>query len=319
MPLTSNRICLLLFKTLRLPSNQNLQYLSPSARISADDLSRLFDIVELCSVNPDTLVEGNNAASPTSPAAPSTWTISEHEGRWAPGSSAGGSRRYRSALVTVNGGFKLLLHQIETNDLTMTSLLFHFSTQESFWKNPQFELSLTEQDKSDDEDEDEDDEDDGGDDEDGVDSGAGADAPSKEEKKRAEKKEKRSKQCTVLVELLQKNRRQKGKVHFLYIAFHVYKVALPLLHLSASAITTNSHDCFFCLLSLQISPEVTIPDKIDFQLKSFHPFNKICIRFGHFCITGLRVFPQLQGVCLTRNFFMKTGPVGRSGKYKAQR
>lgn len=186
--------------------------------ISADDLSRLFDIVELCSVNPDTLVEGNNPASPTSPASPSTWTISEHEGRWAPGSSAGGSRRYRK----------------------------------SFWKNPQFELSLTEQDKSDDEDDD--DEDDGGDDEDDVDSNGGTGAPSEEEKKRAEKKEKRSNQCTVLVELLQKNRRQKGKVHFLYIAFHIYKIS-----------------------------------------------------------------PELQGMCLTRNFFMKTAPVGRSGKYKAQR
>lgn len=98
-------------------------------------------------------------------------------------------------------------------------MVFHCPTQESFWKNPQFELSLTEQDNGDDEDDEDDDEDDG---EDDVDNGG--DGPSEEEKKRAEKKEKRSKQCTVLVELLQKNRRQKGKVHFLHIAFHVYKV-----------------------------------------------------------------------------------------------
>lgn len=108
----------------------------------------------------------------------------------------------------------------------MTCVCFHCPTQESFWKNPQFELSLTEQDNEDDEDDDDDD-----DGEDGVDDG---DAPSDEEKKRAEKKEKRSKQCTVLVELLQKNRRQKGKVHFLYIAFHVYKVAPLLLCCSAA-------------------------------------------------------------------------------------
>lgn len=49
------------------------------------------------------------------------------------------------------------------------------------------------------------------------------------EEKGAEKRKQKSKRCTVLVELLQKNRRQKDKVHFLYIAFHVYKVAAPPL------------------------------------------------------------------------------------------
>lgn len=114
--------------------------------------------------------------------------------------------------------------------------------EESFWKNPQFQLSLTEQDQSDDEDEDED-EDDG---EDDVDDGR--DTPKEEEKKRAEKKEKRSKQCTVLVELLQKNRRQKGKVHFLYIAFHVYKVPPPPPPLRFSHQRRESHlSSVFCL------------------------------------------------------------------------
>lgn len=93
LPLKCNRTYLL-FST----SNKTL---SLPARMSADDLSKLFDIVELCSVNPDTLVEGNHLASPTSPASASTWTISEHEGRWVPGSSAGGSRRYRSACSNV--------------------------------------------------------------------------------------------------------------------------------------------------------------------------------------------------------------------------
>ncbi|KAM6987956.1 LOW QUALITY PROTEIN: calpain-12 [Tautogolabrus adspersus] len=174
----------------------------------SEDFSSLFDIVELCSVNPDTLVEGNTPTSPSSPGSPSTWTISEHEGFWLPGSSAGGSRRYRK----------------------------------SFWKNPQFELVLTEKDQDEEEDEDDDDEDE--DDEEEM---------TPEEKKRAEKKKTKAKQCTVLVELLQKNRRRKDKVHFLYVAFHIFKVT------------------------------------------------------------------KLQGVCLNSNFFTKNSPVGRSGKYQAQR
>ncbi|XP_033488141.1 calpain-12 [Epinephelus lanceolatus] len=177
--------------------------------ISAEDFSSLFDIVELCSVNPDTLVEGNAPDSTSSPA--SAWTISEHEGFWVSGSSAGGSRRYTR----------------------------------SFWKNPQFQLILTEQDQA--EAEDEDDEEDDEDDEDNE-------VMTPEEKKRAEKQKQKAKQCTVLVELQQKNRRKKDKVHFLYIAFHIYKVP-----------------------------------------------------------------PELQGVCLSRSFFMRNRPVGRSGKYQAQR
>uniref|UniRef100_A0A3B4ZSY0 Calpain-9-like n=1 Tax=Stegastes partitus TaxID=144197 RepID=A0A3B4ZSY0_9TELE len=167
-------------------------------RISADDFSSLFDIVELCSVNPDTHEEGN---TPTA-----TWNISEHEGSWVSGSSAGGSRRYRK----------------------------------SFWTNPQFELVLKEvdQDKEEDDDDDEEEEED---DEEEL---------TPEEKKRAEKQKTKAKQCTVVVEVLQKNRRQRDKIHFLYIGFHVYK---------------------------------------------------------------------LEGVCLDRSFFVKNRPVGRSGKYKAQR
>ncbi len=46
-------------------------------------------------------------------------------------------------------------------------------------------------------------------------------APVSKTEKQGEKKKKK---CTVLVELLQKYRRQKDKVNFLYIAFHIYKV-----------------------------------------------------------------------------------------------
>ncbi|XP_060929695.1 calpain-12 [Limanda limanda] len=177
--------------------------------ISAEDFCRLFNIVELCSLNPDSLDMANAPVSPSPPASQASWTISEHEGFWVPGSSAGGSRRY---------------HQ-------------------TFWKNPQFQLILREQDQPEEEEEEEDEDDE--DDEVEV---------TPEEKKRAEKQKQKAKQCTVLVELLQKNRRQRDKVHFLYVAFHIYKV----------------------------------PD-------------------------------ELQDVCLGRDFFLKNRPVGRSGKYQAQR
>ncbi|AWO98952.1 putative calpain-1 catalytic subunit-like [Scophthalmus maximus] len=177
--------------------------------ISAEDFSSLFNIVELCSVSPDSLDEGRPPAPSSTPALQSTWTISEHEGSWVPGSSAGGSRRYNK----------------------------------TFWKNPQFQLILREQDLTEEEDEDEDDDDE----DDEVEM-------TPEEKKRAEKQKQKAKQCTVLVELLQKNRRQRDKVHFLFVAFHVYKVP-----------------------------------------------------------------PELEGMCLGRDFFMANTPVGRSGKYTTQR
>lgn len=88
----------------------------------------------------------------------------------------------------------------------------------SFWKNPQFQLLLRERDQPDDGDED-DEEDEEADGDDSVEETA--------EEEMAEKRKQKSKRCTVLVELLQKNRRQRDKVHFLYIAFHVYKVAAP--------------------------------------------------------------------------------------------
>ncbi|XP_029964317.1 calpain-12 [Salarias fasciatus] len=147
--------------------------------ISAEDFSNLFHIVELCSLKPDSLEDGNT------PSAQAAWTISEHEGSWIPGSSAGGSRRYRK----------------------------------TFWQNPQFELTLREQDDPEQEEEEEDEEDEDGEEDEEM---------TAEEKKREEKQKQKGKKCTVLVELLQKNRRQRDKIHFLYIAFHVYKVESEL-------------------------------------------------------------------------------------------
>lgn len=150
--------------------------------ISADDFGRMFNVVELCSVSPDSLEEGDTSTDQ------STWTVSEHKGSWVPGSSAGGSRRYNK----------------------------------SFWKNPQFQLVLREQDQEDDEDDDDEEDDE----EDEIDEGE--EVPSPELKNKAEKPKQKANKCTVLVELLQKNRRQNDKIHFLYIAFHVYKVRAKL-------------------------------------------------------------------------------------------
>ncbi|XP_016431395.1 calpain-1 catalytic subunit-like [Sinocyclocheilus rhinocerous] len=145
--------------------------------IGIEDFSRLFNTVEMCSVNPDSM--SGEASDDT--ATPS-WTLSSHQGTWVPMCSAGGSRRY----------------------------------PRSFWKNPQFQVILSEKDVDDyDYGEDEEGEEgDGEDDEEGV-----VVAPMSKTEKQGEKKK-----CTVLVELLQKYRRQKDKVHFLYIAFHIYKV-----------------------------------------------------------------------------------------------
>uniref|UniRef100_A0A3B3USL6 Calpain 12 n=1 Tax=Poecilia latipinna TaxID=48699 RepID=A0A3B3USL6_9TELE len=144
--------------------------------ISARDFSTMFNIVELCSVSPDSLEDGDASTGQ------STWTISEHKGSWLPGSSAGGSRKYNK----------------------------------SFWKNPQFELVLREQDQEDDDEEEEEDDND----EDEVDKGDEV----LKEKNKTETQKQKAKHCTVLVELLQKNRRQNDKINFLHIAFHVYKV-----------------------------------------------------------------------------------------------
>ncbi|XP_061639271.1 calpain-12 [Phyllopteryx taeniolatus] len=176
--------------------------------ISADDFCKKFDFVELCSINPDNLLEGKTL-EPFSSSASSKWTINEHDGVWLKGSSAGGSRKYNR----------------------------------TFWKNPQYELVLTEQDQPNEEDEE--DEEDGDEEEEGG-------APN--DSRKTEKEKIKAKKCTVLVEILQKDRRRKDKVHYIYMGFHIYKVP-----------------------------------------------------------------SELQGTCLDRNFFMKNRPVGRSGKYKAQR
>uniref|UniRef100_A0A8C7R4L1 Calpain 12 n=1 Tax=Oncorhynchus mykiss TaxID=8022 RepID=A0A8C7R4L1_ONCMY len=107
--------------------------------MNVEDFNRLFDTVELCSVNPEPIVDGD---TPDSPAAPtSAWTLSSHKGSWVSGSTAGGSRSYRRECVS------------------------------SFTK-------MTPEEKM----------------------------------------------CTVLVELLQKDRRKRNKINFLHIAFHIYRL-----------------------------------------------------------------------------------------------
>uniref|UniRef100_A0A8C6LFX5 Calpain 12 n=1 Tax=Nothobranchius furzeri TaxID=105023 RepID=A0A8C6LFX5_NOTFU len=163
--------------------------------ISIDDFSKTFNMVELCSMSPDSLEEDTAAGQ-------STWTVSEHKGTWVSGSTAGGSRK----------------------------------NNKSFWKNPQFHLVLQEQDQDEEEEEEEEDNDQQ-DDDDKLDDGD--QMMTAEEKKKAQKQKQKAKHCTVLVELLQKNRRQKDKTNFLYVAFHVYKVGMQGTCLDRNFFMTN--------------------------------------------------------------------------------
>uniref|UniRef100_A0A3B4CPE6 Calpain 12 n=1 Tax=Pygocentrus nattereri TaxID=42514 RepID=A0A3B4CPE6_PYGNA len=115
--------------------------------IGMEDFCRMFDTVELCSVNPD-----SDAGEDGDAAGASDWSLTSHKGSWVPMCSAGGSRKY----------------------------------PRTFWKNPQFHLVLSQQD--------------------------------------VEDHKEKMKKCTMLVELLQKDRRQKDKINFFYIAFHIFKL-----------------------------------------------------------------------------------------------
>ncbi|CAL8353620.1 unnamed protein product [Lota lota] len=126
--------------------------------ISTEDFSKLFDTVELCSVNPERLDEVVPEGDP------SIWSITEHQGSWRPGSTAGGSNSY----------------------------------PRSFWKNPQFNLVLSEHDHQ-------------------------------EEAGPLTLEARKQKKCTVLVELLQKYRRKTNSVDFLHIAYHIYRVPPELV------------------------------------------------------------------------------------------
>ncbi|XP_030073752.1 calpain-2 catalytic subunit isoform X2 [Microcaecilia unicolor] len=107
--------------------------------ISCDEFSKFFTVIEVCSLNPDSLDDDN-----------SSWGITSHEGSWIAGYNAGGGKNMKT-----------------------------------FFTNPQFQLRLQEED---------------------------------------DKYEDGEISCTVVVELLQKNRRKHGVVDFLYIAFQIYRV-----------------------------------------------------------------------------------------------
>ncbi|GAA6072681.1 calpain-12 isoform X1, partial [Tachysurus ichikawai] len=141
--------------------------------IGVQDFCKLFDTVELCSVNPDSDAgeEGSD----------SSWSLTSHKGSWVPMCSAGGSRK----------------------------------NPKTFCKNPQFHLILSQQDAEDVEiDEDELD---AGDDDGNISTAAPP-------KSSLDKQKEKMKKCTVLIELLQKHRRLKDKVNFLYIGYHIYKL-----------------------------------------------------------------------------------------------
>ncbi|KPP72414.1 calpain-like [Scleropages formosus] len=149
--------------------------------ISTEDFSTLFHTVELCSVNPDSLAVDEEGQY----SSPSSWTITSYQGAWVPGCSAGGSSKY----------------------------------ERSFWKNPQFRLTISELDDYEDEDEYSADEEDGK-----TDALTLAPTTKPKDKATAKPKEKVMK-CTMVAEVLQKYRRQKDKTNFLQIAFHIYMLA----------------------------------------------------------------------------------------------
>ncbi|XP_018603835.2 calpain-12 [Scleropages formosus] len=148
--------------------------------ISTEDFSTLFHTVELCSVNPDSLAVDEEGQY----SSPSSWTITSYQGAWVPGCSAGGSSKY----------------------------------ERSFWKNPQFRLTISELDDYEDEDEYSADEEDGK-----TDALTLAPTTKLKDKATAKPKEKVMK-CTMVAEVLQKYRRQKDKTNFLQIAFHIYMI-----------------------------------------------------------------------------------------------
>ncbi|XP_023669417.1 calpain-12 [Paramormyrops kingsleyae] len=85
----------------------------------------------------------------------------------------------------------------------------------SFWRNPQFRLVLSELDDYEDEDE-------------SPVNGGGGDTDAKGGVKptgqETPKPKEKTMKCTMVAEVLQKNRRQKDKINFLQVAFHVYQV-----------------------------------------------------------------------------------------------
>lgn len=149
-------------------------------------------------MDPDPIVDEDTPTDPDSPPAPiSAWTLSSHKGSWVSGSTAGGSCTYPRECVCVCFQKQNVCNFIY---LSFTTSLFTnpSSIVGSFWKNPQFQLTLAEHDDD--------------------------NAMTPEEKKVAGNQKEKAKQCTVLVELLQKNRRKKDKISFLHIAFHIYRV-----------------------------------------------------------------------------------------------
>ncbi|XP_062861104.1 calpain-12 [Trichomycterus rosablanca] len=147
--------------------------------IGVEDFCKLYDTVELCSVDPE-----SDAGEEVDSSATASWSLTSHKGSWVPGCSAGGSRK----------------------------------NPRTFWKNPQFQLMLSQQDAEDVEVDDEDVDAENDDDDISI--------PALP-KSATDKLKEKMKKCTVLLELLQKDRRQKDKVNFLYIGFHIYKLQVP--------------------------------------------------------------------------------------------
>ncbi|XP_031434297.1 calpain-12 [Clupea harengus] len=69
--------------------------------IAVEAFSSLFDLMELCSLSPDSLNDSSSNGAPS-------WSLTSYDGSWVPGCSAGGSRRYRRSFWK-NPQFQLAL------------------------------------------------------------------------------------------------------------------------------------------------------------------------------------------------------------------
>ncbi|XP_072551029.1 calpain-12 [Salminus brasiliensis] len=226
--------------------------------IGVEDFCKLYDTVELCSVNPD-----SDAGEDSDAASVSDWSLTSHKGSWVPMCSAGGSRKY----------------------------------PRTFWKNPQFHLVLSQQDVEDVEVDDDD-----------VDVGDDDDSGSAAVKSVTEKQKEKMKKCTVLVELLQKDRRQKDKVNFLNIAFHIYKYSFsPCVPPSPPSLWLQDSTGSFDQQFFSANPLVSRSGPYK---NARAVWRKVHLDPGHYIILPSTLRPNQQGEFFLRIYAKKGNTLG---------
>ncbi|XP_015196370.2 calpain-12 [Lepisosteus oculatus] len=165
----------------------------------------------------------------------------------------------------------------------------------TFCKNPQFRLILTQQDREEVAEGDEDEEEEAAEDGDGVDDEGG-------EVEQAGQPAGRGTQGSVVLELLQKHRRQKDKISFLYIAFHVYRIPPELQDVPGSL----AADFFSSNKPVARSGKYR-------QLRGVR--KKVKLEPGHYVIVTSSYKPNVEGSFFLR-IYAKTGnELGNQGGF----